>query len=347
MICQPDGPVPAEIMIVGEAPGYDEERLGKPFMGASGSELNKMLGEAGISRGGCFVTNVCRLRPPHNDITHFIAKSKKEITNDHKLYQGKWVKPPIIDGGNQLQKEISLVKPNIIIALGGTPLWALTGLSGIQRWRGSMLYYTDSKTGASTKLIPTYHPAAILRQWEWRSIAVQDLRRAALFRDGRDYPKVAQKFTIQPSFATALELLNQLLGRLQKGPLRLSFDIETRQGHIDCAGLAWSEEEALCIPFMVGHTAYWSEDEEATLVWYLYRILTHQNVQVIGQNLLYDAQYTYRRWHFIPRVHQDTMVSWHVAFPGLPKKLDFQASLLCKHYVQWKKERTAWVKEGG
>ena len=72
------GPVPARIMIVGEAPGEEEIRRGEPFCGASGSELNKMLGEAGISRGECFVTNVSRERPPKNDINLFIAKAKKE-----------------------------------------------------------------------------------------------------------------------------------------------------------------------------------------------------------------------------------------------------------------------------
>ncbi|MFS2212853.1 hypothetical protein, partial [Kosakonia cowanii] len=64
----------------------------------------------------------------------------------------------------------------------------------------------------------------------------------------------------------------------------------------------------------------------------------HPNVLVRGQNLLYDAQYTYRHWHFVPRVAQDTMISHHTMWAGLPKRLDFQASMYCDHYVYWKDE---------
>ena len=62
------GPIPARAMIVGEAPGVDEEREGQPFVGVSGRELDRMLSEAGLPRGACFVTNVCRVRPPRNSL---------------------------------------------------------------------------------------------------------------------------------------------------------------------------------------------------------------------------------------------------------------------------------------
>ena len=55
MICRPEGPIPSRIMLVGEAPGYEEEQKGLPFQGASGQELNRMLGEAGITRPGQLV----------------------------------------------------------------------------------------------------------------------------------------------------------------------------------------------------------------------------------------------------------------------------------------------------
>jgi uracil-DNA glycosylase family 4 len=63
---RPSGPTDARVMIVGEAPGAEEERKGEPFVGASGHELTKMLHEAGIARSQCFITNVCRERPPGN-----------------------------------------------------------------------------------------------------------------------------------------------------------------------------------------------------------------------------------------------------------------------------------------
>src|SRR6266850_5640969 len=95
---RPDGPIPARIMLVGEAPGAQEEAEGIPFVGESGKELNRMLQEAGITRSECFVTNVCRVRPPGNDINHFIAKVKKDITKAHREHRGRWVLPPVMDG---------------------------------------------------------------------------------------------------------------------------------------------------------------------------------------------------------------------------------------------------------
>ncbi|MBF9639206.1 hypothetical protein, partial [Streptococcus pseudopneumoniae] len=81
-------------------------------------------------------------------------------------------------------------------------------------------------------------------------------------------------------------------------PLWLDFDIETRNGHIDCIGFSWSLEDAICIPLISrGHPeGYWSPDEEAWIVYHLYLLLTHPNVKVRWQNGLYDAQYVHRHW---------------------------------------------------
>ena len=341
----PVGPIPARLMIVGEAPGAEEERLGEPFVGESGKELTRMLNEAGIQRGECFITNVCRIRPPGNDISCFIARSKKEITSEHTELKGRWAKRPILEGWKLLQAEIAVVKPNVIIALGNTPLWALTGRQGITRWRGSMLVLEGG-----LKCIPTIHPAAILREWSLRATAILDLKRAATYRDGREYPKPPWSLLVQPTYLQVRLCLSKLLERagLDGEVLELSFDIETAQGHIDCIGIAWSKNDAICIPFRTrGNSAgYWSVDEEASIVFTLYKLLTHPNVQVTGQNLLYDCQYVHRFWHFIPRVGFDTMLAHHVCFPGLPKKLDFQASMYSPYYIQWKPDRGHW-KEGG
>lgn len=341
MLVRPDGPIPARVMIVGEAPGAEEEARGIPFVGASGAELNKMLGEAGIARSECFVTNVCNVRPPNNDISKFIAKAKKDRTPAHVLLRDKWVTKEIVDGYNQLQVAIKSVSPSIILTLGNLPFWALTGLWGITKWRGSMLYYDKTY-----KLIPTIHPASVLREWSQRAIVVSDLRRAARFKDGSPYPKPAWNFRVSPTFSTVTQILDQLFVRcFHDEPVRISFDIETRAGHIACAGLSWSLTDAICIPFMaVGSPqGYWNADQEAEIVFRLYKLLTHPNVQVIGQNLLYDAQYTWKHWHFVPRVVQDTMISQHAIFSDMPKGLGFLASMYCDYFVYWKDEGKDWA----
>lgn len=356
MLCRPEGPIPANIMIVGEAPGFEEERAGVPFQGESGKELNRMLGNAGISRAECFITNVCRERPFQNDINQFILPTKgkkpKGLTSAHTLVKGKYVLKPIREGVELLRKEIEAVKPSIIIALGNTPLWALTGSwKPITKWRGSMLH-TSEDMGA-IKVIPTYHPAAVLRQWEWRSIAIHDLRRAAEYRDRtKTYPKPAWNFIIRPTAFQAIECLSRLHARLDDTslpPLRVSFDLETRAGHIACAGISWSLTEAICIPFMCveNNEGYWSCEHEAQIVHALYGVLTHRRAQVVGQNILYDSQYTWRHWHFVPNVAQDCMISQHSIFSALPKSLAFQASMYCQYYVYWKDEGKDWAKNMG
>jgi DNA polymerase len=333
-----DGPTDAAILIVGEAPGADEERLGRPFVGTSGEELNRMLGEAGISRSECRVTNVCQVRPPGNDISKFIARSKKEITHEHTLVRDKNVLPPIVEGLKKLQVELTLVNPNIIIALGNVSLWALTSRWGITKWRGSMLH-----SDGGLQVIPTIHPAAVLREWSWRSIVIQDLRRAARFRTTK-FPKPSWNFIVRPGFNQCQGILGGLLSRLDAGEeLWLDFDLETKHGHIDCAGISWSLHNALCIPFL---NDYWTIEQEASLIRSLRTLLLHPRALIRGQNLLYDSQYTYKWWGFVPRVRQDTMLAHHVAFCGMRKSLDFQASLYCDSYVQWKPDKAAW-KEGG
>lgn len=345
MIVNGEGNPSARIMIIGEAPGAEEERSGHPFSGSSGQELNRILNDAGLNRSQCFVTNIARTRPYNNDIGQFIALKKKDITPEHQPLRDRYVKRPIIDGIASLEREISLVKPNVLVPVGNVALWALTGEWGIKKWRGSML-----GGGEAPKIIPTYHPAAILRQWELRHITVHDFRRVAREQSSREYTnKPNWHFLVRPSLEAVIETLTRLLDRLDQQEVTLSFDLETRHGHIACAGISWTKLDAICIPFMCveSREGYWGPEEEGFVVYLLYRVLTHLNARVIGQNLLYDCQYTHRHWHFVPRVARDTMISHHVAFAGLPKALDFQASMYCDFYRYWKDDGKVWDRKMG
>jgi DNA polymerase-1 len=89
-------------------------------------------------------------------------------------------------------------------------------------------------------------------------------------------------------------------------------------------------------------TGYWTVEDETEIILLLRQVLCHPNAFVVGQNLLYDCQYTWRHWGFVPRVGQDTMVSQHVCFSGLKKSLDFQASMYCESYRYWKNDSKDW-----
>jgi len=345
MQIRPTGPCPARIMIVGEAPGEQEVQKGEPFVGSSGMELNNMLKEAGIMRSECFITNVIRIRPPANNLDNFIAKNKKAITGQHLLIRDKFVLPCVRDGLEMLKREIEMCRPNIIIALGNVSLWALTGEWGITSWRGSVMQCDlPLSLDYQPKVLPTYHPAAILRQWSWRQIAVLDLRRV---KSQSIFPEVIRpdyKFVIRPDYDTVMIVLNQLYQQVLERPGKISVDIETRAGHMACIGLAWSATEAICIPLMCTEraTGYWDLQQELAIVQALQQLLCHENCHVIGQNFLYDAQYINRFWLFIPNVKRDTMLSQHTMFSNMPKGLDFLSSFFCEHHLYWKEDGKNW-----
>lgn len=328
-----DGKPDSPIMVVGEAWGEEEERTHVPFSGRSGQELNKMLGDAGLLRSDCFVTNVVNSRPPANSLTHWIPDTKAAVTHDMVLLRGRYVKPIVVEGWESLKKEISLVKPKLIIALGNTALWALCGRTGIVKWRGSLLDYEG------IRVVPTYHPAAVLRMWEWRAIAVHDLARAKRELVQRT-PEPEWNFLLRPTYHQVIEVLSRLYSRalLFDDYLTLDFDIETTGGHIRCFAISWSRTEALCIPLITHESwgGYWTPEEEGSILWHFYRLTTHKNCGVRGQNLLYDFQYTWKHWHFVPNLAQDCMLTHHVLWAGMPKSLLFQASMYAEWFQNWK-----------
>lgn len=319
-------------------------------MGYSGQELNRMLQEAGIMRTSCFMTNVIRVRPPGNDLDNFIAKNKKAITGSHVMLRDKFVLPCVRDGFALLSREIEMCQPNVIIAFGNVALWALTGEWGVGSWRGSVM---ECDLGLALdykpKVIPTYHPGAVMRQWEWRQISIMDLRRAERQSKFREQTRPRYEFLIRPSFDDTLTVLHQLYQQLQSRPGKLAVDIETRAGHIACLGIAWSSLDAICIPFMAveREAGYWMPEQEASIVFALYQVLTHKNAQIIGQNFLYDAQYLYRHWHFVPNTCRDTMLTQHVLFSNMPKGLGFLSSMYLEEHLFWKDEGKTWDKDTG
>lgn len=345
-------------MLVGEAPGEQEVLKRAPFMGASGSTLDGMLHEAGIMRSECFITNVARERPPENDISSWIAKTKKEVTPEMVVMRDKYVRQVVLKGAELLWQEISMVKPNVIVAFGNVALWALTGKWGIKSWRGSLLQADASNfvslstdlRSASPKVIPTYHPAYIMRDWSARAITVQDLRRA------RGHIAVAGSvirthydFVVRPIFPQVMEFLNEVLAKLELEPTTISCDLETRGGHIACVGISLDKVRALCIPLMCVErpTGYWNEDEEFGILQLLQRVLTHPNARVVGQNFIYDTQYFIRHYGYAPRFERDTMLGHHSVFCLLPKGLDYISSMYCEDYVYWKDDGKTWDRKTG
>lgn len=340
----PSGPCPARLMILGEAPSEKDVEKRTPF--SSSFELDKMLGEVGLSRTEAFMTHVCRVRPAYNDIENFISDRKTQPQEGWIRKDDLWISPEVVEGISLLEQEIALCRPNVVLALGNLALWALTGRWGVGKWRGSVLEVEFG--GHRFKVIPSYPPLTVIRQWSMRRTVLHDLRRLV-----RELPsptkihKVDLRIQTRPDFLQAMGFFDKMALLLDSNggqELKLASDIETRAGHIACIGFAWSRQDAISIPLMcVERTeGYWSLEEETWVVERIRWLLTHPRVRCVGQNWSYDAQYIWRHWLILARNVYDTMIGHHTFWSISQKSLDYQASIYCEDYVYWKDDGKEW-----
>lgn len=135
-----EGPKDADVMLIGEAPGHNEDQKGKPFVGSAGKKLEKLLNKAGLERDEIFIVNVLKCRPKNNR-----DPTQKEI---------ELCRP-------YLKKQIRMIKPKLIVTLGRFAASELLGRSvKISREHGEV--EDSSYAGWHCKLFKSYHPAAAL-----------------------------------------------------------------------------------------------------------------------------------------------------------------------------------------
>ena len=341
----PAGPSNARLMIIADCVSYRDLQSNTIL---NDREFDRMLSEAGIVRSQCFVTALIRGQITGQNFDLQVAPSIKARTPDHVPLHNKYVRRAVLEHLSALERDIDLVKPKIILALGNGPLFALTGRWGIKSWRSSILDYT-SPSGHQCKIIPTYPPSFIQSVWKERNPTIFDLRKAWGHTCSETLLEApAYNFLLEPSFPNAAGTLATLQKQVEQGKLKLSVDIETRGGHIACIGIAWSDLDAICIPLMravhevTERIHYWHEAEEAFLMHKMYQLLTHPNAEVIGQNFIYDAQYFWRHLHYVPNFKRDTMLAQHSMFSNMPKGLDVLSALHCAFHIYWKDESKNW-----
>lgn len=151
-----DGVPTARVMLVGEAPGADEDRMGKPFVGLSGQLLDRMLASIGLSReSNVYISNVINWRPPGNR-----SPSDAEVA----------LSLPFI------QRHIELINPAVLIAVGGVSAKALLQTNlGITRLRGKWMDYQSEGLEKPVPSMAIFHPAYLLRSPAQKALAWQDL----------------------------------------------------------------------------------------------------------------------------------------------------------------------------
>ena len=145
-----EGAPDADVMFIGEGPGFYEDQQGRPFVGAAGKFLDELLATIGLQRKDVYITNTVKCRPPDNR-----DPRDDELDTCESLY---------------LRRQLQLVNPTLLVTLGRFSLTRLFPGQAISRARGQLLY----KDGLA--VYPVYHPAAALHQQRLRDVIVEDFR---------------------------------------------------------------------------------------------------------------------------------------------------------------------------
>lgn len=307
----PTGPEDARIMIVGEAPGAQEEIQGKPFVGPAGGILREVALKAGVNPDQCWLTNVSKYRPPNNVLEAWVPKDGLPHEN-------------VLNGLEELREEIQQVKPNVIVACGNWPLRFLTGKYGITNWRGSILEGVGPASGR--KVVASYHPSFILRGMaREKPIMRLDFQRV---RDQSRFPEIrrpVKDLILDPAPDRWAEARERLLA----GPV-IDFDIEYIGSRLLCVGMTTGPDWAVC---KVIHNK--GDTQEC-------KDILESGIPLCAQNGMFDCSIL--EWHYgfdiMRHLAYDTMVAQYVLNIEYPKGLDFLTSIYTeqpyyKDMVDW------------
>lgn len=289
----PDSGFPnARLVLIGEAPAREEVKQGRPFVGPSGQLLEKWWSRVGLRRDLFYITNVHRERCDGDDIgTLTAAELSASVTALH-------------------ERLAALADPWVIIPTGNTALQAVTGRTGITKWRGSPLTYHDMR-GREIKVIPTIHPAAAMpfRNPEYERRCSHDWARIAtdmLFRDTR----VPERHVLA---AWTEADADNFVKKLMSCEL-MSVDIETNIKTADllCVGFAASARTAYVFP------AHFTDH---------IRTLCASSIPKIAQYGLFDAFHL--AWNQMPlaNVLWDTHAQHHCLDAADEHTLEYMASV--------------------
>ena len=266
-------------MIVGEAPGKNEDEGGKPFIGRSGELLDKFLATANLHRDEVYITNAVLCRPPNNKTP---TKSQIKKCNEYLLAR------------------IKLVRPKIIITLGAVALQAVAGLTGIRKLRGKPIQYNDMF------ILPTYHPAFVLRDAKFEPIVHADFK---VVRQLLDYGGLPEEKNANIILVNSKTPFNAMMRDIRRNQY-LSFDIET-------TGLyPWAEDaEVVSIGFGTKHAQWVIPLFHTDTAWHDPQLIVEKLDDIIeGKRLImhngkFDSLWMLVHFGVLWRIHFDTMLA--------------------------------------
>lgn len=343
----------ARALLIGEAPGGDEVDEGRPFVGASGQELGRALNAIGIGRSEVSLSNALLCRPAKNDLDLLLHRWQKE--NKVRAKAGIEELPdPRACCRPRLAREIRASGGNLIL-LGKSALQSVTGISGsIMEMRGGPIVGTlDFDAGdtfvraqnGNLKVLPTLHPAFILRARRWTRALRADLARAFRWFAGRlewRDPKVV--------LAPSTEQVEDWLARHRRGVV--AYDVETTvddpiRSTLFCVGFG-TTEEALVVPWSSKERPgehYWPERDRARVAAAMRAFFLDPAVVKGSWNGGYfDRQVIEHHFGVVPHPILDGIMVHRCVELELPHKLGFVGSIYTD-VVAWKADKTGTTAE--
>jgi uracil-DNA glycosylase len=337
------------IAFVGEAPGEKEAIAGKPFVGGVGVIFNWLLANAGISRAGVYVGNSFRDRPAENKVGKFFLK--KGAAKKAGLVSRF---PPCAEYGIVLSdrepdielliKDLTQLQPNVVVAMGNVATWALTGIgTGITKNRG---YITPSNVIPGLKVLPTFHPSSIMRQWDQAALVGMDFQKA--LRESA-YPEVRRpkrELTIEPTLDELAEFYANEIQPLRGTGRAIACDVETVTYFdkepavvITCIGFAARPDCGITVPLRDARAerggVYWSAEDEQKVYAWLEKIICDPEITLLFHNGPFDMQVLLDHGLPVHHIPEDTMFCTHAQQPELKKGLGVLGSIFTDE-VAWK-----------
>lgn len=290
------GPTNADLLILGDAPGEDDNLQSLPFVGRNGEYLNYLLSLVGINRDDCRIGHLCNYQPRGNDF---------------KLLHGS---SQLAEGRAELITYLRENPPKVILALGENVLNMLTGQNGIWKWRGSVLKYSKSF------VIPSIHPMYAFKDGQVPAILEFDLRKTKRILED-SYTTPIHYFDTEFQFIEQDSLLDKV-----RATKFITLDIESirETTHLLCIGVGLSGTDAICIrnSYSLGQGV---DPAFVSLVQSIIEVAP----SITFHNGLFDTEVLKLNGIFVPpeKYDWDTMYAQKVIAPELPIGLDFCTSI--------------------
>jgi DNA polymerase-1 len=294
-----EGPLTADMLFVGEAPGEDEEKSGRPFVGRAGSFLDRhVFRGSGIERSSIRLSNAIRCRPKNN---------KTPGTSEIKLCR------------HHLEAEIERIKPKVIVLLGNVPLYSLIPMpkkdnaekkyqgkaTGITKWRGNLIWSHKHLCW----IMPTFHPSGLMRDFNMGSRYRLDQTIADIEEAEKAIGRSAPEYTYPTSYlVNTPEMVIKIISLMMKSKV-IGFDIETEDLDFssEILGVSVSDQDDR------GYYLTWGAISQSEKTIKLFKELCSMDSPLkIIHNAAFDTRFIRMKGLPFTRVYKDTMLMAHL-----------------------------------